>query len=647
MFQLLFAFSDEDDFQYKPYRGYGVPYSEDDKVLDLHEEKKRSFLTLLHEHVEEAYNHGFDDSISKFRGKGHFVRPPMKTWYEMFKLMHKILVENTENPSFEAKDPDYVRSQLRASSWTLNNFPPSFQKAFLENFHKVLDIDEQLFNDACKHGHDLSLANYSELLPHHYSKSYHEAKVEAALEVFYKYARSAEAQRLEEKLRDNFDTIWMNGRQQCEVLSLRGNPCIMVAKHSAEGTHHLSGVIYVSACNCGKTQGKRDDPYNIRKANFEFYQLMTASCASCEKADSYVFPIFIPSSSEFKAAEVSNKNITSLILSEYSNKTPNDNKTEHQLHLSASQRTQASECDLSLGSSSDDERKTKKTSKKQQESDDDDDDVNEIVVKIGELGVKEEKPEASTTEYLPGMHLSTSPSGLLPQFPSWSLMYIASSSFYSHNTGLTESQMPGFLSGTNYLLVWEVKVRLEHAQSWAENYEKNRRSKKSKQGSTQQSSSGTYFTLKIFVGMEYECGRGHRFMMSSNDKVLRGGSKSSSAGCGSKIVFSDMPLFFPCPCKNNSVAQLARIHIVTPKAPVNINLDPQIKIRQDTEMIFTTGWNEPAKLSQSAYWVLRLPYVYQGEGEPIPSPLEVPATTEALRYGCLMQGMFGIKENEA
>lgn len=517
----------------------------------------------------------------------------------------------------------------------------------MKNFYELAlkNLLIRLFNDACTHGYDLSLASYSELLPHHYSKSYHESKLHAALEVFHKYARGIDALRLEAKLKDNCESIWMNGKQQCEILSLRNNPCIMVSKHaSTEGSPHSSGIIYVSACNCGKTQGRREDPYTMRKANYEFYQLMFQSCSSCEKSDLVEFPTFVPSSTEFKAAEVTNKHLTGLILSEYSNKTPNDDRTtEHQLHLSASQRTQESESDLSLGSSiSDDERTSKKTKQKQLESDDED--INEIVVKIGELDVREEMPEASTTEYLPGMLLSTSPSGLLPQFPSWSLMCIASSSFYSHNTGLTENQMPGFLSGTNFLLVWEVKVRLEHAQSWAENYEKNRSRKKQKQLSNQQGSSGTYFTLKIFVGMEYECGRGHRFMMSSNDTVLRGGSKTH--GCGSKVVFSDMPLYFPCPCKNNSVAQLIRVHIVTPKAPVNINLDPKIKIRREREMIFTTGWNEPAKLTQSAYWVLRLPYIYQGENDPIPSPLEVSASTDALRYGCLIQGMFGIKENE-
>lgn len=94
--------------------------------------------------------------------------------------------------------------------------------------------------------------------------------------------------------------------------------------------------------------------------------------------------------------------------------------------------------------------------------------------------------------------------------------------------------------------------------------------------------------------------------MSSNNTIMRGlsgGSKNN--GCGSKIVFNDMPLYFPCPCKNSSdarVAQLQRIHVVTPKAPVNIHLDPKIKIRRETDLVFTPGWTEPYSLSQSAYW---------------------------------------------
>jgi protein SMG8 len=614
----------EVDFQHRPYRGYAIQYDQDIHTKDFedYEEKKRSFQKLLREHVDEALTgSGFDDSIAKYRGKNHFVRPSPKIWFETFKMMHKIFIENPSNASFEAKDPDY--------------------NAYLENFHKILDIDEQFFNDSCIHGYDLAMLNYSELLPHHYSKIYHENKLAAALEIFNKYARGPESESLGEKLRENCETLWLSGRQQCESVSLRGNSCVLVAKHASnEGTKHSSGVVFISICNCGKSQGRREDPYTIKKANYEFYQVMKTSCSICEKATTIGFPTFVPSSNEFKAAELTNKNLVNLILAEYSNKTPNEEKSSN-LHLSASQKTQETESDLSMGSDSDSD--SDKQSKNDLDSDDDD--MNEIIVKIGELDVKEEQATASTTEYLPGMILSTSPSGLLPQFSSWSLMLIAPSSLYSHNTGLTESQMPGFLSGTNYLLAWDVKVRLEHAQTWAENYEKNRSRKKQKQLTTQ-NSSGTFFSLKIFVGMEYECSRGHRFMMQTNNSVLRSSSGGAKA-CGSKVVFANMPLFFPCPCRQNSIAQLMRVHCVTPKAPINITLDPKIKIRRETEMIFVSGWNEPVKLSQSAYWVLRLPYVYQGESDPIPVPTDVPATIEALRYGYLMEGMFGIKEDES
>ncbi|KAG5668047.1 hypothetical protein PVAND_016004 [Polypedilum vanderplanki] len=595
----------------RPYRGYAINYFQDEKTKD-YEEKQRTFVKLLNEHVDEALNSGFDDSIAKYKNKNHFVRPSCKTWYEIFKFMHKVLIENATDENFEAKDQDY--------------------KIYLDNFFKILDIDQQLFSESSNHGYDLATLNYSELLPHHYSKNYHESKLNSALEIFYKYARGPEREILEQKLKENCDSIWTNGRQQCEINSLRGNPCILISKHATnEGSSHSSGVILISVCNCGKTQGRREDPYTIRKANYEFYQMLATSCSVCEKSTKIDFPVSLGKSKA--TSEIPNKNLMSLIMSEIANKTPNEEKTsDNQLHLSASQKTQESESDLSLRSneSSEDENKNENEA-----------DMNEIVVEIGKIDIKEEH-EASTTEYLPGMILSASLPGIFPQFPSWSLVCIGSSSIYSHNTGLTESQQPGFLSSTNYLLPWDVRVRLEHAKTWAENYEKNRSRKKLKQLTTQ-NSSGTFFTLKIFVGMEYECGRGHRFMMDTNQTVLRG-----SKSCASKIVFSNMPIYFPCPCRQNSVAQLLRVHLVTPKAPVNITLDPKVKIRRETEMIFVTGWNEPVKLSQSAYWILRLPYVYQGgDDDPVPVPFDVPNNSEALRYGFLMEGMFGIKEDES
>lgn len=79
------------------------------------------------------------------------------------------------------------------------------------------------------------------------------------------------------------------------------------------------------------------------------------------------------------------------------------------------------------------------------DDDDDEDDggsINEIVIKVGieEKEVSAEKGiyrQPSTTEYLQGMVHLTSPCGLLPQYPSWSLVCVGHSSVYSHNSGST------------------------------------------------------------------------------------------------------------------------------------------------------------------------------------------------------------------
>lgn len=142
---------------------------------------------------------------------------------------------------------------------------------------------------------------------------------------------------------------------------------------------------------------------------------------------------------------------------------------------------------------------------------------------------------------------------------------------------------------------------------------------------------------------------------------------------GSKVVFNDMPLYFACPCRSTKpvIAQLMRIHVVTPKAPVNIILEPkvtphlyithdhsvslsiicicilleQVKTGDKSSYTFETGSPEPMKLSQSAYWILRLPYVYESIEGPIKPPSEV-TPSNYMSFGCLVAGMFGVVETK-
>lgn len=65
------------------------------------------------------------------------------------------------------------------------------------------------------------------------------------------------------------------------------------------------------------------------------------------------------------------------------------------------------------------------------------------------------------------------------------------------------------------------------------------------------SKGGKEFIVKIFVGVEYECPRGHRFMASAPDKVLKATGNGLVKDSGNKVTSStaDMPLYFPCPCR--------------------------------------------------------------------------------------------------
>jgi len=78
----------------------------------------------------------------------------------------------------------------------------------------------------------------------------------------------------------------------------------------------------------------------------------------------------------------------------------------------------------------------------------------------------------------------------------------------------------------------------------------------------------------------------------------------------SKIFYGTSLLIFSCRNVKPLVAQLMRIHVVTPKAPIHVTLNPRVQPAPSPCPVFVTGCDQPLKLSQSAYWVLRLPYPF-------------------------------------
>ncbi|KAK4880354.1 hypothetical protein RN001_008500 [Aquatica leii] len=240
--------------------------------------------------------------------------------------------------------------------------------------------------------------------------------------------------------------------------------------------------------------------------------------------------------------------------------------------------------------------------------------------------------QPSTTEYLPGMLTLSSPPGLLPHYSSWSLVCLGPSSLYSHNLGLSESHHPGFLNSTNYLLPWDVTVYSKGRTPWPQLNKHSVRGRRPRPTNAM-----PQFTVKVFIGVEYECPRGHRFMLAAPDRVLRAAPGSIVKDTGHKITESDMPLYYPCPCRPGKplTAQLMRIHVVTPKAPVHCTLNPKVQPAAGAP-IFVATVEGPTPLTQSAYWIMRLPYVYVSDKDSYPENISAR----------LLAGVFGVSEVE-
>ncbi|RZF43223.1 hypothetical protein LSTR_LSTR009027 [Laodelphax striatellus] len=506
-----------------------------------------TFKKFLMQHVNLALKKGFDDNVGRhIPNSNPFVVPTVGCWFEVVDNLLKLYLEGAEE----------------------------IEEA-ITHLHAQLDTDVLFSMTRCSKVLPLATATYQENLPAHYTREYHLSKVAHALSVFGIHARGPLVDSYVTRLEKECEKHWKSGRQMCEVLSLTGNPCTNPLHRSATGDsvnldaenrsdlpvmEHSSGVRYVAACDCGRRQGPRDDPFTVRAANCDFYKMLGADC-DCGSLDRLHFPVFQPSTKDYKAAQLFSKTGCSTSrkesqVSSLKDGTQQGNTQGLSLAFVSGQSGGVESSDLlQLGSALPHAgAATEKHSHSQAPP-------HNIVIRVSDSDTESSKEKGlvrqpSTTEYLPGMLHSESPASLLPQFPSWSLVCLGPSSLYSHNLGLQEHQHAGLLNGSAYLLPWDVTVKLEQQHQHKERFwppvndrhkalagglSKGRKSKAAKDL--------TEFSVKIFVGVEYECPRGHRFMCSGPEKVLKTSGGGLVKDNGNKVTGCDMPLYFPCPCR--------------------------------------------------------------------------------------------------
>ncbi|XP_029468574.1 protein SMG8 [Rhinatrema bivittatum] len=561
---------------------------------------------FLFQHVELVLSKkGFDDSVGRNPQPSHFELPTYQKWSSVALKLFEVVIENKEEDLVSY--PGELTSKIMGSMKVLEAF---------------LDVDTKFSENRCQKALPMAHSAYQSNLPHNYTTTVHKNQLAQALRVYSQHARGPAFQKYAIHLNEDCYKFWSSGHQLCEERSLTDQHCVHkfhLLPKSGEKTepernppvlYHNSRARSTGSCNCGRKQAPRDDPFDIKSANYDFYQLLEEKC--CGKLDHINFPIFQPSTPDPAPA----KNEAPIApqegevekLKEKEPHTPGES-TSLSLALSLGQSTD------SLGTFSADPQAGGDNPEAHGQGGD----------------AKNEKRlslldrQASTVEYLPGMLHSNCPKDLLPKFSSWSLVKLGPAKAYNFHTGLDQL---GFIPGTNYLMPWDIVIRTRSedegdldTNSWPA---PNKAIPGKRTAIVMGRGRRRDDIARAFVGFEYEDSRGRRFMCSGPDKIMKvmgSGPKESAV----KALNTDMPLYILSPSQGRGLkphyAQLIRLFVVVPDAPLQMTLTPQVQPGPPPCPIFYPEKPEIA-LPPDGLWVLRFPYSYVTERGPYYPPKE-------------------------
>uniref|UniRef100_A0A2P2HYJ9 Nonsense-mediated mRNA decay factor SMG8 n=1 Tax=Hirondellea gigas TaxID=1518452 RepID=A0A2P2HYJ9_9CRUS len=710
-----------------------------DDIADVSVNAEHSFSSYLMQHVKQALNSGFDDSISRAAAPVIFLVPKVKQWFAVANRLYSFFIT------------------------------PEKDKRVARGVVKSLTFDSpavQLMRNSCKEAYEAALHLYTDNLPAHYPQHVHIDRVKKTI-LKYKdeaYPSPLSASYLQQ-LKEDCDVVWQrDGKQGCEQLSLSGHICHHSKLHhpttnDGEVLAHNFGVLFTKFCKCGADVGKLQDSTVLRDLNYTYYAELTQLC--CRKLDEWLFPsretdtqmIYVKATessddeskngdaeatrkcglsgigaivASLQERELKESGLSSNVYRSWNSPSVGDQKIRSQELQQVEASDEGSSDNETVGEDNNasqpdggtaadtDESEYEDQDTRRKRDDDDDEAYEDDAPEYENSGIqfKDVAPEFedSALEYemlddgnyyhnqyspeqlekelfhtslsdknvddasaagaaeksrahrihsqqqrqehseelsyaqnknqhfqMEPMLCSSSPPGFLPRYSSWSLVCLGSSSIYTHTLGIMG--MPGFIPGSHYLLPWDVKMKLNSDDQWTAVY--------GSRGKKEKTKNGDEFWVKVFIGVEYECSSGHRFLLStpSTTMICRAGQPTASAH---SIATNDMPLYHSCPTCSNSndvtLGQLMRLHVVTPKTPVTIVLNPQIQpgpapcpryYPQDLA-------NPSIKLPTATYWVLRLPNIYVGDTGPYYPP--DPSQPVSVENGRLLAGCFTVTE---
>ncbi|RNA03061.1 SMG8 [Brachionus plicatilis] len=527
------------------------------------------FRKFIFQHVQTALSVGFNDNIGRTNIPPIFELTTPTIWNKIYQSLFEFFLCEPKTQKVMS-----IYAQLKDQ----------------------IDIDVQFSERRCKKVLPQAINLYQESLPAHYSKDQHEQKLQLAIDYFQLNARGPKYNLYLDQLKSKCDEIWQNGRRLCESVSLTGQNCVHELHYlmnegraedeleESEQTRteksnrieentlllnqkaknykiptktHSSGILTISASNCGEFQRERKDPFDLKEANLDFYK-------------------------EFEGVElIKNKMVKKYIFK-----------------------------------------------------------------------------HAEESEFIYPMIHSECPLNSKSEFDSWSLVSIGEYSDYYPSSGLSQ---PGFMTSHNFLIPWELHVCNGQVSSLCSKQWSKKNSEKSKSKNSVEllEKKGKTVTIKAYIGLEYECPLGHRFICSGPDRIVRLFNNGSVKDDAYKLLNCDMPLYTACPCRNTKespsyMAQAMRVFIVTPPGlvaekgddkkttTVNICIKPQVQPNPQPCPVFWPSFEDSIVLEDNSIWVLRLPYIYMGDDQ---KPYYRPKNFETLNSCKILKSMFSVVAN--
>ncbi|KAF1797506.1 hypothetical protein FB192DRAFT_1424710 [Mucor lusitanicus] len=524
--------------------------------------------------------------------------------------------------------------------------------------------------------------------PPFYTEKYHTWKKNNVMRMYRSLARGPCMEEYAARLERECDNIWKGGRQSCEHVSLTGRACRLKMGHEKEvisakqlrderavivdPAKHNSGYNFFHACDCGKTQRVREDPFDIEDANVKFYNKFSC-CLGVgraaldikkstfgEEQDLVLDYDEIPASSNaallyLGSSNMYKNNVGLDKVEGFMNNTnfliPWSMTTMHELKLRQQEAAHAVTVSHSDATPSPSAKAThdaflrsNATSHPQPTS------TRETEWPV--LGKATSMPKTSNVA-APVVVASLEAFPALGSNPTTtpSTAQIATPSSNTSSTATTPQTPP-----TRQL--FDTRRRNKH------------RSRDRIQG-----------LIRGYVGAEYECPHGHRFLSCGEGRICKLGHAGHPKEHGNYFVHQDLPLYVVCPCTfaNNAsnstgnaggntanahvngnssashanhnmeiTAQLQRLYIVTPEEAITITMEPKIKIQiPGTDKHITVNLDiDCLSFGPGGLYVLRLPFIYSdANGSPIPVEADVQKRLKSaiLQRDCIK---FHYKETE-